>query len=124
MLVYFTGGTFMTTSLDEVPSGLMSHYAALGDCIVLVPNHRKPPENRFPAAFDDCAAVYRWLQDHAAEVGGDPERIAVMGESSGATLAAAVCQDAKSEGLRQPVLQVRVLRTTPVGRRSAFDEDR
>lgn len=105
VLLYFTGGTFMTTSLDETPRGLLSMLAVLGDCIVAVPNHRKPPENKFPAAFDDCFATYRWLVDNAQALGGDGARVAVMGESSGGTLAAAVCQDAKAAGVRQPVLQ-------------------
>lgn len=105
VLIYFLGGTFIYTTLDHV-GAMPPETAMLANCIVVVPLHRMPPENRFPAAFDDCFSVYRWLTEHAAELGGDQTRIALMGESSGATLAAAVCIDALEAGVQQPVLQV------------------
>lgn len=101
----FMGGTYVGTTLEFI-GGYESHIAELVECIVVVPLHRVPPENRFPAAYDDCFDAYAWLKRNAGEIGGDSARIAVHGESSGATLAASVCIDAKAEGLPQPVLQV------------------
>lgn len=105
VLIYYTGGTCLNTSLEDAPGGVLSMMADLAGCIVVVVNHRKPPENKFPAMFDDATSIYTWLLENAGELGGDSTRIAMMGESSGATLAASVCQEAKRRGLPQPVLQ-------------------
>lgn len=105
VVLYFIGGTYVITSAEAMGStpGVI---AAEADCIVMIPEHRLPPEHRFPAAYDDCFAVYDWLIDHAADIGGDPGRIALLGESSAGTLAASVAIDAKMANRPQPVLQV------------------
>jgi len=105
VVLLFIGGTFVLTGPDAL-GGLPSVLADEVGAVVVVPTHRLPPEHPFPASFDDCFAVYRWALDHAGEIGGDPARIAVMGESSGATLAAAVTIDARDAGLPQPRYQV------------------
>jgi len=64
-----------------------------------------PPENLFPAGFDDCLATYKWLLENASEINGNSKCIAVGGGSSAGTNAAALCLDAKEQGLPQPVLQ-------------------
>lgn len=55
------------------------------------------PENRFPAALDDACAALAWTAEHAAELGIDPDRIAVAGHSAGAGLAAAVALRTRDE---------------------------
>ena len=52
-------------------------------CIVVVPQYRLAPEYPFPAPLEDCYATLRWLQDNAGEIGGDPARIAIAGDSGG-----------------------------------------
>ena len=59
----------------------------MGAVIVNV-NYRLAPEASFPAAFDDCVAAYRWARTNATDIGGDHDRIALAGESSGGGLAA------------------------------------
>lgn len=105
VLLHFLGGTYVATSLDQV-GGLPIALALALDCIVVVPLHRIPPEHPFPAALDDCFAVYRWLLRSAADLGGDAARIVIHGESSGGTLAALVCITARDQHLPQPCLQV------------------
>jgi len=104
VLLYFIGGTFSHQSAKEL-GGTPSVLAKQANCIVVIPEHRIPPENPFPAGFEDCFAVYRWLLDNAGEIHGDVNRIAVGGGSSAGTHAAALCLDAKEAGIRQPVLQ-------------------
>lgn len=61
--------------------------AQLGYVLVL-PNYRVYPEVKFPDFLDDCARAVRWTQQHAADFGGDPHRIVLMGHSAGAHMAA------------------------------------
>jgi len=74
--------------------------------LVVVVRYRRAPEHPFPQPLDDCIAVYRWLAESAVDWGGDSARIAVVGDSAGGYLAAAVAQDAKDEAAQPPLAQV------------------
>lgn len=76
-------------------------------CVVVAVNYQKAPEHKFPVAFDDAWASTCWVAEHAAELGIDPARIAVAGESSGGQLATSVAIKARDEGA--PALAYQVL---------------
>ena len=52
--------------------------------LTIVPDYRLVSEIKFPGFEDDCAAAVRWARDHAAEHGGDPDKIVIIGHSAGA----------------------------------------
>jgi acetyl esterase/lipase len=93
-LVFFHGGGLVAGSLDT-HDGLCRALATAGCCRTVSVSYRLAPEHKFPAAIEDACAATAWVADHAAEIGINPERIAVGGDSAGATLAAVVCQWAR-----------------------------
>ncbi len=95
-MVWMHGGGFVMGDLDtEHPWA--SRIADGSGVVVVSVGYRRAPEHRFPAAFDDAYAALVWTVEHAAELGIDPERIAVGGHAAGACLAAAIALKARDE---------------------------
>lgn len=101
IIVYVHGGGFMVGTSDDTDF-LTRKLSTQNHAVVVSVNYRLAPEFPFPAGLDDCIAVYRWLLEHGAEVGGDPARVAVAGDSSGGNFAAAIALRACREGPRAP----------------------
>ncbi len=106
VVAYFHGGGWAVGSIesfDTVCRGLANASGA----IVASVGYRLAPEHRFPAALEDCVAVTRWLTGQAGELGGDPDRVAVVGDSAGGNLAAGVArrlrEDVRFQALIYPV---------------------
>jgi len=96
-LLSIHGGGFVLGSMD------MDHAAAVlmakgADAVVVSVEYRLAPEHPYPAGLDDCYAALCWLHDHAAELGVDPDRLAVGGQSAGGGLSAAVALLARDRG--------------------------
>ncbi|MER6997706.1 alpha/beta hydrolase [Streptomyces sp. NPDC000410] len=95
-VVWLHGGAFVMGGLDtEHPWA--GRVADSSGAVVISVGYRLAPEHPFPAAFDDAYAVLTWTAEHAAELGIDPDRIAVGGHSAGGGLAAAVALRARDE---------------------------
>jgi acetyl esterase/lipase len=97
LLVYFHGGGWVIGNLDS-HDDVCRRLAQASGCLVASLDYRLAPEHRFPAAVDDAWAALQWIAAHAAELGGDPARIAVGGDSAGGNLAAVMALRAAERG--------------------------
>lgn len=88
-LLYVHGGGWVTGDLDT-HDALCRKLARHGEVRVLSIDYRLAPEHPFPAAVDDAVAAFRWAVAHAGELGLDPARIGVGGDSAGGNLAAVI----------------------------------
>jgi acetyl esterase/lipase len=105
--LYVHGGGWVIADIDTYDSSARAICNA-AHCIVVSTDYRHGPEHRFPAAHDDVYAAYKWTLANAAELGGDPARVAVVGESAGGNMAVTVSMMARDEGVQLPVYQVLV----------------
>lgn len=97
LLVFFHGGGWIYGDLESHDPACR-FLAEQAGVRVLSCDYRLAPEEPYPAAYDDCLAAYRWVLDHADEVGADVDRLAVGGDSAGGTLAATVALTAAERG--------------------------
>jgi len=105
IVAYFHGGGWVIMGI-ETHDGICRRLANASGALVVSVEYRLAPEDRFPAALDDCDAATRWLAEHGRDLGGDPTRIAVAGDSAGGNLAAAVALRARTRG---PALRAQAL---------------
>lgn len=110
-LVYFHGGGWVVGDLDSHDVACR-RYANGARCRVISVDYRMAPEHVFPAAVDDSAAVTQWTFDNAAELGVDPTKIAVGGDSAGGNLAAVMALMARDGTLPKLAFQLLIYPAT------------
>ncbi len=91
VLGYFHGGGWVQGDINT-HDGLCSRIALWSGAMVVAFEYRLAPEHKFPTAVNDCCDAYGWLRECGTEIGADPSRVAVAGDSAGGNLAAVVCQ--------------------------------
>ena len=107
VVLYIHGGGWVIADLDVYDSSPRA-ICNRAHCIVVSTHYRQGPEHRFPAAHEDTFAAYRWVLENIREHGGDPSSVAVVGESAGGNMAAAVSLRARETGVQLPIHQVLV----------------
>jgi acetyl esterase len=107
VLVHLHGGGWTIGDLDthDHPCRTLCQEAGV---VVVAVDYRLAPEDPFPAAVDDSWAALEWVAEHAAEIDGDPARLAIGGDSAGGNLAAVIALMARDAGGPQLRLQLLV----------------
>jgi acetyl esterase/lipase len=97
VVVFLHGGGWSVGDLDTYDGEARNHAVGAGAVVVSV-DYRLAPEHPYPAAVEDAWAATQWVAAHARELGADPDRLAVAGDSAGGNLAAVVAQLARDAG--------------------------
>lgn len=113
-LVYFHGGGWVAGDLEMV-NAMCTMLSNRAEAVVVSVDYRLAPEHKFPVPLMDCYAATQWVSASAAELGVDPERIAVGGDSAGGNLAAAVAAVARDKGTPDLAYQVLFYPVTNLG---------
>jgi acetyl esterase len=119
-LLHIHGGGMVIGSAKQMPHGPSNLAASLGVPVASV-DYRLAPETPFPGPQEDCYAALLWMAANSAELGIDPQRIAVTGESAGGGLAAAVAHIARDRG--GPKLAAQILIYPMLDHRVGGDSD-
>lgn len=96
IVLAFHGGGWCWGS-PEQSRWMAGRIAARVGAVVVAPAYRLAPEHPYPAAVEDCWRALRWVVANAGDLGADPARIAVLGDSAGGTLAAVLAMRARDE---------------------------
>ncbi|WP_426030639.1 alpha/beta hydrolase [Caulobacter sp. DWP3-1-3b2] len=95
-ILFFHGGGFVISDI-ETHDALCHRLADASGARVISAGYGLAPEHPFPSQIDDARAAFAWLLREAADLGVDPDRLAVAGDSAGAYLAATVAAEANAE---------------------------
>ncbi len=110
-LVGFHGGGWVIGDLDGY-EGMCRHIANSVGCLLVSVDYRLAPEHPFPAAAEDAYAATCWVAEQATELGADPRRLAVAGDSAGGNLAAVCALMARDRGGPDLVFQLLIYPVT------------
>ena len=111
MALYIHGGGWVIATIDTYDSSARALANAAG-AIIVSTHYRQAPEFKFTAAHDDTYAAYQWTLTNANPLGGIARQVAIIGESAGGNMAAAIALRARNEGIQRPVHQVLVYPVT------------
>ncbi len=106
VIVYIHGAGWVFGSM-QTHDRLMRELAVGAEAVVVFPEYRLSPEAKYPTAIEECYSVVKWVAEHGRELGMDPERLAVAGDSVGGNMTAAVTLLSRERG--EPDIRLQLL---------------
>ena len=110
-LIYVHGGGF-AYGAAVYQKKLAMCYAEEAGCRIFFPHYHTAPKYRYPFAYEEVLTLYRYVMEHASELGVDTERVGLAGDSAGASIAALLGSRWEEAGIRRPCLQMLVYPVT------------
>jgi acetyl esterase len=121
IILFIHGGAAIMGGIESY-DGVCRRLATQADAILVSATYRHAPEHKFPAAPDDTWAVLNWVVAQAASLGGDSDKLVIVGESGGGGLAAGCTLRARDEG--RPKIAYQILINPALGRGPETDSMR
>jgi acetyl esterase len=111
-VVYFHGGGWVLADRHEASARALAKGA---EAVVISIDYRLAPENKFPTAWDDALAAYKWTATNVGRWRGDPRRLALAGEGAGGNLAVSTALSAVAAGVTRPKAVIAIYPVTQTG---------
>ena len=105
VIVFYHGGGFVIGNLKSHDKACR-RLCKMNQSFVVAVDYRLAPEHKFPAAVEDCYDATKWVSEHIAAYGGNPDKLIVMGDSAGGNLAAVTAIQARDLGVPKVAAQV------------------
>jgi acetyl esterase len=105
VLVYYHGGGWVIGNIEAVDRS-MRLLADVAKTIVVSVDYRLAPEHPYPASWDDAEDAFGWAAANAAQLGGDPSRVCVGGDSAGGNMSVVVTSRTRKAGKPSPACQL------------------
>ena len=113
-VVYFHGGGWVMGSTQAYDASARA-LAKGAEAVVISVDYRLAPENKFPTAWDDALAAYKWAATNVGRWRGDPRRLALAGEGAGGNLAISTAIAAVAAGVTRPKAVIAIYPITQTG---------
>ena len=107
VVAFFRGGGWVIADLDTYDA-TPAAIARKANAIVVSVDYPMAPENKFPAAHDEAISAWKYIEKNAKSWGGDPSKLALVGESAGGNMAVATAIAARDQKLTAPVAVISV----------------
>jgi acetyl esterase len=111
-VVYFHGGGWVLADKHDASERALAKGA---EAVVISVGYRLAPENKFPTAWDDALAAYKWTASNVGRWRGDPRRLALAGEGAGGNLAISTALSAVAAGVTRPKAVIAIYPVTQTG---------
>ncbi|CCG02968.1 alpha/beta hydrolase fold domain-containing protein [Blastococcus saxobsidens] len=106
IIMWIHGGGWVLFDIDDHYDASCRGLCNKTGAIVVSPDYRRAPEAVFPASHDDVLTAWTWVRENAAQIGGDPARMAIGGESVGGNMAPATALTLAVNAQPLPLAQV------------------
>ena len=114
IVIYYHGGGFFQP-FNNLSNSYARQYANRFKAVIVAVDYRTAPQFPFPTHVNDAYNTFKWVLENAQKIGGNPKKIAVVGESAGGNIATVICQKAQKEGLTDIKYQVLFCPSTDIG---------